>query len=170
MLNSLIRSLTLTSGDALYGYTRQSQWAREIIVSATQPALDATQAFKFWVLTWNIDFMAPYIAERWKAALEHIEVLEQRPDIVLFQETDCDAFPVLRESTFVRENYLLSNISPPTKSSYSTLLLVSRALARRCTSVSCVRAPYGELTKMHRDCLALAPLRVRSSSALLLTC
>ncbi|KAJ7072681.1 Endonuclease/exonuclease/phosphatase [Mycena amicta] len=97
--------------------------------------------------------MEHYILERWKVALDYIETLEPSPAILLFQETHTAALPVVLEHPFVRKSFLLSNVSPPPGSQYSTLILVSRALAARCKSVTATRVPYDALTKMQRDCL-----------------
>ncbi|KAF7321601.1 Tyrosyl-DNA phosphodiesterase 2 [Mycena kentingensis (nom. inval.)] len=157
ILNSIFRSLgTSVSAQipagALYGFSPLTRrWVQE---GPPPPKTSKPEVLEISVLSWNIDFMKPYVTQRWKVALDNIQHLLclPTPAILLFQETATEAFPAILSHPFVREHFLLSNTSPP--SGYSTLILVSRALLSCCEgSVTTTRVRYGELSKMNRDCL-----------------
>ncbi|KAJ7209799.1 hypothetical protein GGX14DRAFT_364184 [Mycena pura] len=143
----------LSTQATLYSYN--GGWIQEKLQE--RPSIDQDLPFSGCILTWNIDFMAALLRERFQAALAHLESLlspncvspPPPPTIVLIQEMHHTCFKVLLENQFVREFYHLSNIEAP--HTYSTITLVPRALAPLVSAVG--RVPFGTATRMKRDCL-----------------
>ncbi|KAJ7772055.1 Endonuclease/exonuclease/phosphatase [Mycena maculata] len=109
----------------------------------------------FSIVSWNVDFAAPFVLRRFQSALSHLEKLlsphlDSPPPstIILLQEVHSSCFQPLLSNAFIREFYQVTDIA---RHSYSTVTLVPRTLASLISFVS--RVPFTSNTKMHRDCL-----------------
>ncbi|TFK73465.1 hypothetical protein BDN72DRAFT_834585 [Pluteus cervinus] len=95
---------------------------------------------RFFLLTWNIDFMNPLPKERIQQALSHLERLfwenaintPTSPVIVLLQELHKDCFQPLLAHPFVRTNFLVTDLDAKgywrMGSYYGTVTLIPKVL------------------------------------------
>ena len=112
----------------------------------------------FALVTWNVDFMESHIDRRLDAALTYLERVvlpkNDHPTIVLIQEFDWEAFPLLLSRPFIQDSYALTDISSEswihTESGYGTVTLVPLTMLTNVRRVHRIGMPN---TTMYRDAL-----------------
>ncbi|KAF8202482.1 Endonuclease/exonuclease/phosphatase [Pholiota molesta] len=123
-------------------------------------------AASFTVVTWNVDFMKPYQAQRLTAILSHlqhtvVDPLSSSPErhspahiVVLLQEFHYNCFPALLEHPMVRASFALTSVSTATwahrDARYGVVTLISRTLTPMVAKV--FRNPFANTT-MAREAL-----------------
>lgn len=101
------------------------------------------------LLSWNVDFMAANSPNRLRTVVKHIQETifkcpqgeQPEPCCILLQEVHPDAFPVLLESRWLRDHFVMT----PTKAEcwpyagYGNVTLVARTLPVRSASILAYR-------------------------------
>jgi tyrosyl-DNA phosphodiesterase 2 len=119
---------------------------------STSSAMPLPRSTSFTIISWNIDFVADFSGERMRAALTHLSTLlpsAPKHTILLFQEVENPAQEALLEHEWVREHFLVSDMTPK-RDRYYTLSLATKDVP--IATVSRHRYPR---TNMGRDVLIL---------------
>lgn len=123
------------------------------------------------VASWNLDWFSPGPAVRASAALAHLmDIFGESPGhhVVMLQEVCDESLQAILDNTWVRRNFVLSNINPPETlwkdicgesfilkqkkwqaAGYFTLMMISKTLPIS----NCFRVPF--ITSMGRDALVV---------------
>ncbi|KAI1424993.1 Endonuclease/exonuclease/phosphatase [Xylaria sp. FL1777] len=127
------------------------------------------------VVSWNLNWLHPYPRERVSAGLAHLRhTFGEAPSslVVMLQEVRQEMVQVMLENPWVQQNFMLSNVEPPTTlfaedpsssssesdtrqikwkaTPYFTLMMISRDLPIS----NCFRVPFSK-TGMGRDVLVV---------------
>ena len=128
---------------------QQSLWQQGH--AADTPVYDRLSPIK--LISWNIDFQAPYGRERMRRALTYLQQLvaslpPEVPSVILLQEMEDEDLFAIQTTDWIRQNFHTTDINTRNwLSSYGTITLIDRRL--RISSVFRVRYVSG----MGRDAL-----------------
>jgi tyrosyl-DNA phosphodiesterase 2 len=135
--------------------TDREIWRPSTDASAPSPS-PSIDLRNITLITWNIDFMLPLTCARFSAALSHLQSLLfpspssslAAPTIVFLQEMLVSDLRLLQSTTWVRENFYLTDINDEYWESgyYGTVTLIDRRL-----HVKDVFRVHYTATRMDRD-------------------
>jgi tyrosyl-DNA phosphodiesterase 2 len=119
---------------------------------STSSALPLPRSTAFTIISWNIDFVAHYSFERMTTALTHLSSLLPSPPkhtILLFQEVEAPSQKALLEHEWVREHFLVSDITSRGERYYTV------SLATKDVPIATMSRHKYPRTNMGRDVLFL---------------
>lgn len=129
--------------------TDRKIWLPSTDTSAPSPS-PSIDIHNIALITWNIDFMLPLTSARLSAALSHLKSLlfpspssaPATPTIVFLQEMLVSDLQLLQSTTWVRENFCLTDIDDKYWESghYGTVTLIDR------------RLPVKDIFRVHYTC------------------
>ena len=135
--------------------TDRNTWLPSVDTSAPSPP-PSIDLGNIALITWNIDFMLPLTSARLSAALSHLKSLLfpsqssslATPTIVFLQEMLVSDLQLLQSTTWVRENFYLTDIDDKYWESgfYGTVTLIDRRLP-----VKDIFRVHFTATRMQRD-------------------
>ncbi|KAF1996298.1 hypothetical protein P154DRAFT_443661 [Amniculicola lignicola CBS 123094] len=164
MLRSLLQKQLahVPKTQPFYGFGER-EWSP--VLPSPHPPSDSKLLNSLRLITWNIDFMAPYPQARMESAMSYLETLvssipSSSPVVIFLQEmcesrgfypnsdTDADDLPQLCAAPWVRERFYMTDIDISNwDAHYGTVTLVDRRLS--ITQVS--RLPF--VSEYGRDAL-----------------